>query len=192
MRTLSAPAKAALAGQSVPMVLLVDLLFSSPDYLATGGWDITWNGNTYLGTGVLMSIDAVTEATGDPRGIRITFSGVPSDMLALGLADTTIVQGKTVNLWVCVLDPVTYQPLDASLEWSGTVDTMTVDDGAMGEQATVQLTAEHMGIDLLRNSPARWTDVDQQRLYPGDKGLQFIASTAAAQIVWPAASFFKA
>lgn len=191
-RIISTAAQTVLAGQAVPMCVLVDLLFpGSPDYFACGAWDVTVNGNTYLAGGQIIEINPVTDSPGDPRGISLTVNGVPSANLALALQDSTTIQGVPVNLYSCVLDPTTYQPLVTSLEWSGRLDTLGVDDGEMGGETRVTLTAEHIGIDLIRPQPVRWTDVDQRRLFSSDPSLEFIAATAASPIVWPAASFFK-
>ena len=191
-RIISTAAQTVLAGRSVPMCVLVELLFpGSPDYFALGAWDVTVNGNTYLAGGQIIEINPVTDSPGDPRGISLTVNGVPSANLSLALQDSTTIQGVPVNLYSCVLDPTTYQPLVTSLEWSGRLDTLGVDDGEMGGETRVTLTAEHIGIDLIRPQPVRWTDVDQRRLFSSDPSLEFIAATAASPIVWPAASFFK-
>jgi hypothetical protein len=192
MRTLSSPALAVLSQQTVPMALLIEMLFpGSPDYFATGGWDLTWSAKTYVGTGTIIKIDALPESAGAPRGAQITLTGVQSDMVALALQDSATVQGVPINLYTAFLDPTNYTVLNACLDWAGRLDTMQLADSDSGESSIV-LTAEHIGIDLLRPSPTRWTDIDQLRLFPGDKGLAFIATTAASPIVWPAASFFKA
>ena len=39
--------------------------------------------------------------------------------------------------------------------------------------------------------PVRYTDIDQQRLYPGDLFLQYVTDQAEKTIVWPKAEYFK-
>ena len=191
-RIIHAAAQTVLAGGNVPMVVLLELLFpGSPDYFSCGGWEVTVNGNTYLAAGQVIEIEPVTDSPGDPRGLRVTINGVPASNLSLALQDSTTIQGVPMNVYSCVLDSATYQPLLTTLEWAGRLDTMGVDDGEAGGETRVMLTAEHIGIDLIRPQPARWTDVDQRRLFANDPSLEFVAATAASPIVWPAASYFK-
>jgi hypothetical protein len=43
----------------------------------------------------------------------------------------------------------------------------------------------------LRPRVTRYTNNEQQRLYPGDTSLDVDPLTDAASLVWPAASYFK-
>lgn len=79
--------------------------------------------------------------------------------------------------------------LDAALEWQGVIDTMAITED--GSTATVSVSAESAGLDLLRAVPTRYTDIDQQRLYPGDRFFEFVTAQAEKTIVWPAKEFFR-
>lgn len=188
MRTLSSPGLAALQAISTPIVLFVEMQLASPLYLNISSWDIDWAGKTWLGTKNFGSIEPITQTTTDTPGLRFQLSGVPNDLIAIALAEPPV-QGKACNIYVGIMDPDSYVLLDITLEWAGRLDTMTVREDGAG--AVIQVTAEHVGIDLLRAAPTRYTDADQQRLYPGDKGLEFVTDSAAQEIVWPASSFFR-
>jgi hypothetical protein len=187
VRAITGPAAAALDDPSLPLAVLIDMTLTSPLRLCTGGWNLTYGGNTYSAVGGLGSVEPTTESTGQPKGLRFTLSGVPSSMISLALAEP--VQGKTVNVYVAIFDPATYTILDAALEWNGTLDTMVISED--GATATITVNAEHAGIDLLRAVPVRYTDMDQQRLFTGDLGFQYVTDQADQTIVWPAASFFR-
>lgn len=185
MRAVTPAAAAVLAGPVVPMALLVDMGLSQPLRVCTWGRALQANGNTFLGAGELGSVEGTDESTEQPRQLRFSLSGVPTANISLALQEQ--VQGRPISLYVAVLDPATHAVLDAPLEWDGKLDTMaTVEDGETG---TVAVTAESAGLDLLRAVPVRYTDVDQQRLYPGDRFCEFITAQADAPVVWPAASF---
>lgn len=186
MRALSPAAVTALSQPGVPMALLVDMALTTPLRLCTGGWQLTWGGNTYTAVGNLGSVAAAEENAGPPRGLSFEISGVPPELLGMALAEP--VQGAAVSLYVAIFDPDTYQILDAALEWAGTLDTMHVSDG---DPAVISVTAEHAGFDLIRAAAVRYTDVDQQRLFPGDLGCAYVTDQSDAQIVWPAASFYR-
>jgi hypothetical protein len=55
----------------------------------------------------------------------------------------------------------------------------------------VNFTAEHRQELAAQSKPSRYTNDEQQRLFPGDTALDFDPATDAAPLVWPAASYFK-
>lgn len=187
MRAITSAAAAVLQGRAVPMAVLVDMALSSPLRVATWHRPLTWGGATYLAAGSLGQIDASEETTEQARPLRFTVNGLPSATVSLVLSEP--VQGRAVSVYVAIFDPDTHQVLDAALEWQGAIDTMQVTED--GQTATVTVAAESAGLDLLRVVPVRYTDIDQQRLFPGDLGLQYITGQAEKTIVWPSRTFFE-
>ena len=189
MRTIDTAAAAVLAaGGAIPLALLVDMPdLSTPLRLCTGRWTLTRDGNTYLGVGQLGEVEPAQESAGGPRPLGFRMNGVPATQRALVLGEN--VQGKPVNVYLAIFDPATYQILDAVLEWAGTLDVMTWQDD--GESGVITVSAESAGADLLRGISVRYTDQDQQRLFPGDLGFEYVIAQGEKTIVWPAASFFR-
>lgn len=190
MRTVNTAATAILNGSHtvVPLALLVDMPdLSSPLRLCTGRWALTWGGHTYTAAGTLGEVEAAQESSAGPRPLNLKLNGVPASMRSLVLTEN--VQGKAVSLSLAIFDPDTYQIADAVLEWAGTLDVLDwVDDGTTG---VITVSAESAGIDLLRGVSVRYTDQDQQRLFPGDLGFQYVIDQGEKSITWPAASFFR-
>jgi hypothetical protein len=187
MKTLSAPALAALAQPCVPLTALIQLDLSSTVYLNTSGWNLVWAGHTYTGAGAVGRVDAMEDAPGEIKGLRFELSGVPSSMLALALAEP--VQGRPVTVSTAIFDPATYQVLDVSADWVGRLDVMSIVES--GETATVVVTAEHRGVDLLRAAVVRYTNADQQRFFAGDRGLEYVVDQVDQPIVWPSREYFR-
>jgi hypothetical protein len=187
MRAISSAAAAVLAGPTPVMAVLVDMALSAPLRVSSWHRPLVWQGNTYLGAGELGQVDATDESTEQPRPLRFSINGLPSASVSLVLSEP--VQGRSVSLHVAIFDPWTHQVLDAALEWQGVIDTMAITED--GSTATVSVSAESAGLDLLRAVPVRYTDIDQQRLYPGDLFLQYVTDQAEKTIVWPKAEFFK-
>lgn len=185
MRTISAAEIAALQSRSPPLAVLVEMALSTPLNLNTSSLNLTIGGTTYYGTRGLGTIDTVQETPAEVRQLRFTMSGVPSASIALALTEP--VQGKLVTLKLAIFDPVTYQILGSHTRWSGRLDVMGIDDGA--GSATLTVTAEHAGIDLIRPGVSLYTDLEQQRLFPGDLFLQYLNDQVEQKIVWPAASW---
>jgi hypothetical protein len=187
MRTVSAPALAVLSGSVVPLVLLVEMGFSSPVRLCTGSVAIQYGADLYYGTGTLGAVEAVSDEVQSTQGLRFTISGVPSESIALALGED--VRGKSCTLRLAVLDPTTHAVLDAPVVFTGALDTMPITHGA--DDCTIGVVAIHRGDTYRRPKPLRYTDGDQQRLYPGDTSLRYVLSQAQTADVWPSASYFR-
>lgn len=192
MRTLSSPTMAALAGRSVAVAQLVEMDLTPPLFLNTTGWDLTWSGQTYVGTYGVGSIDAIEDTTGDIKGLKFSTPAIVSSDLAAALAGMPM--GAAVRLKTAIFDPATFQVIDAPLEWAGRLDVPQIAetfDSSGNPQSIVQVTAEHIGIDLMRPSGLLYSNADQLRLYPLDRSFEYIVAQANAVIVWPAASYFR-
>lgn len=189
MRTINAGALALLArieaGEQIPMVQLVAMLFGTPLRYTTAGHQITWDGNTYEPAG-LGGIESIEDSTGDVQALQFSLPGISEEQIALALTET--VEGTTVHVYDALIDPDTGVVEDAILAWSGTLNVPSIEDGAT---ATVIVTAEHRGMSALRPKPSRYTNDEQQRLYPGDTSLDIDPATDAGPIAWPTASFFR-
>ncbi len=187
MRVLTAGALAALQRSPLPLAVLVFMDLTAPLRLNTSSLTLTWGGEEYLGSGGLGTIGAVQDTPAETRGLEFTLSGVPSTMIALALAEP--VQGRTVTVSLAIFDPDTYEIQDVSPAWSGRLDTMAIEDGMPA--ATIKVTAEHAGVDLLRPIVSLYSDAEQRRLHPGDPSLQFMADQVDLRVIWPAKEFFR-
>ena len=186
MRTLSAAITNALATPGVALAQLIDMQLTAPLRVNTSGWDLVWAGNTYQGVAGAGRIDTIDDVPGEIKGLKFELSGVPSSMVSLVLAEP--VQGKLVNIYTAIFDTNT-QIIDAVLEWAGRLDVMSIAES--NNTATVTVSAEHIGIDLLRPGNARFSQQDQVRRYPGDNFFKYVVDQADQQIIWPAASYFR-
>ena len=187
-RALTSPFAAALAGAHVTAFPLIELGFASgTDYVCGLAHDVTWSGNTYSAAQGLISIEALEETAASAQGLRILLAGAPGANVALALQEK--VQGRPVTVRLAVLDAAGALQVDTNV-WQGLMDTMQIDDNA--SHCVVSITAEHMLAVWDRPRPARYTDAAQQALYPGDRGLEYVAAVAEAQIVWPGKEFFAA
>jgi hypothetical protein len=174
--------------------------------------DLVFSSNTFLGIGRLGQISAIQEASDlRPTGIQMALSGIPSAYVSMVLSEQY--QGRTVKVWLGFLDaptgegggvggelgygqgpygqgpyggpgdpPTPYTLIaDPMLVFQGLIDQMSI---TMGETATISLTAENRLIRWERPNVRRWTNEDQQKAFPGDKGLEFVAQTAEKEILW--------
>ena len=68
--------------------------------------------------------------------------------------------------------------------FSGFIDSMILEEG--GEQSTLKFTVENKLVTLEIPVDRRYTDQDQQNLYTGDVGCEFVTSLQDKSIAWGA------
>lgn len=186
MRTLTPAASAVLGGRwALAQFIALDLQ-GGPIRVTTAGVDIDWNGDTYLGR-KMVGAESIKDQGGEVQGLTFTLSGVPSELLSIALQEP--IQGKPARVSTVLLDADSHAILDVVQTWAGTCDRMPIQQTS--QTATISVTCEHRGITFARSKGLRYTDGDQQRLFPGDKCLQFIMSQTQHQDIWPAAAFFR-
>jgi len=163
--------------------------YSTPVRLCSHNVSVDWDGQTWLGAGPLGQVEAVRESSGEIVGLQFQVTGVPTSEISLTLTESA--RGKPCQLYMGILDPDTHAVLDAPLIFPGILDQTTIQDDPTKGTSAIAVSAIHMGKLMSRIKSVRYTDVDQQKLYPGDTSLRFITSQANHQDVWPAAAFFK-
>lgn len=184
-RALGTPFSTALQANRLAAFALLDLGFTSgTDYVCTLAHDVSYGGNTYIAGYGVLNIAAVTETAGSAQGLQIQIAGAPAANLALALTER--VQGRPITMRMAVLDAAGALQVDDNV-WAGLMDTMAIDDS--GDQPVVTITAEHMLAVWDRARPVRYTDAQQQALYPGDRCCEFVVDLAERQIVWPGKAF---
>lgn len=188
MRSLSSDTLAALAGSEVYMAQLVLLDFAGGAVaLNTSTWDLDFDGVTYKGAFGLGKISSIEDSPGEIKGLTLELSGVSSSAISLALDAADIVQGTPVVIRTALLNS-SYQVVDAPIEWSGLLDTMTLSEDA--SQASISVSAESSAVDLLHGSPSTYSDATQQLLYSGDKAFEYIVSQSDQPVVWPSKEWF--
>ena len=183
MRTISTAMRNALDAAHVASALFVQCEFASgTQHYCTAGASIAWNGSTWLGTGGLVTIAPIRETTAiESTGISLTMSGVPTAMVSLALAET--VQGRALTIWAAAMDSSS-QPIGSPIQvYAGRMDTMTIEES--GDTATITLTVESEMAALMGSAVRRYSDADQQKVYPGDLGFQYVAQMTEKLLPFP-------
>ncbi len=180
-RAITAAAKRATQKNTVRPVHLVRLDFDDAVVSLTDApFNVVYDGIIFVGVGSLGRISPVDEdAEFTPHGVKIDLSGIPPEMLALGLSGH--IQGRQALIHVAFLD-VAHQIIYAPVEvFRGRMDAM---DFHIGETATISLYAESRLTDWYRPRVRRYNHQDQQDLYPGDLGLEFVEEMVDREIFW--------
>lgn len=180
----------ALAQSNASLVMFVEMLFdSAPLRVCSAGYDITWNAFVWQGLGQLGTIEPIIESESQQvTGLSFTITGVPSAYLALAYNEKY--QGRIVNVYVGMFALPNYTLVDAPiLEWSGKLDTMN--SAERDGYAAIRVTAESELFDFERPNVQYLSNEEQQRLYPGDKGLEYMAKVPDMPVIWPSRDFFR-
>lgn len=181
-RTITGAADTALAAVHVPFVVFVELDFDSGTVrYCNATHNVDWNGFTWLGIGNIGSIDAIEESADiSAQGMSFQLSGVNAANLSVALGQNY--QGRAAKVWLAPLDPATSIPVaDPVGPFQYKMDTM---EGSLGETSTVVLRAQSRLADWDRARILRYTDADQQQLFPGDRFFEMVPKLQDLQILF--------
>jgi len=187
-RTISADMVTEVTTAQLSPILMASLDFSTPLYLWTGYGTLTYNGVGYLGLGTLGTISPVQETTDlAARGITMQLSGVPTAMVYDALTEDY--QGRACSIMFGALSPTAGLISSPITVFSGRMDVMQISDD--GQSSQITMTAENKLIDFKRTREQRYTNEDQQTLFPTyasitlpDLGLEFVNAIQEKTIYW--------
>ena len=170
--------------------------------LWTGIGDLSISGVTYTGVGTFLSVGELEESASiSAKGLELTLSGIPSDLLSLAL--NTPYQGRELTMLFGVTDlqrvfllkegggflllendgRIIVGDDDAPAQmFRGYIDTMNIQEGA--ETSSIAVSVESRLIDLERVRVRRYTDQLQKALFAGDKGLEFVEDLQDKTFNW--------
>ena len=187
---MSRDLEAALVTEITAPVLKPIMLFEA---FFTGGTVRFWNGvgeltamgNTYTGSGNLLSVSDFEETQDlQAQGIVLSLSGIPSNLISIALQEDY--KGREVNIYLGALDSDNILVSDPYKVFSGFMDVMKIIEG--GETAEIQISSESKAVILTRKKDRRYTPEDQKKEYPTDKGFDFVPLMQDQEIVWKASS----
>lgn len=176
-RTLPSDLLASLSQPEVYPYYAVDLNFdSAPVRFWTGHGDRTIGVDTYLGSGNLLSIGGLEEASDlSAKNITLTLSGVPASLVSLAVQEPY--QRRSCKVYFGTTD--TSAPIEV---FSGLMNQMTIEDG--GETSTISLSVESKLVRLEKASNWRYTDANHKSRNSGDDFFSYVADLQDKDIVW--------
>ena len=180
-RGLSPEQQAASTASVVRPIILVRLDFATQPVLChTSIGDLLAMGECYKGVGNLGGIGALKEGTqARSYGAELTLSGFDPALVAT--VQVEHYRGRDARIFIGLLDENHRLIGTPSQEWRGRMDYVDV---SMGETASITMHAESRLADCDRPRVRRYTHEDQQDLYPGDLGFEFVAAMVNKDIVW--------
>lgn len=190
-RTIPAGILAALTESNVEPFYAIDLLFDDTDgtrhdqagyagnralRFFTGYGTRTIGGETYTGTGTLLSISAVEETSDlSARGTTVTLSSIPADILSLALQEPY--QRRKCKIYFGLSNE------SGVIEvFSGLLNKMSIEDAA--ESGTISVLVDSKLVELEKASNWRYTSESHKSRYPDDTFFDFVPALQDADIRW--------
>jgi len=179
-RELSPTSFALVAEQNISFAVLLELEFASgPVRLWSGVGDLSFGGKTWVGTGQLGSLSGVTEATDlSDTVIRARLSHIDAALMPEVVAEVT--EGDPVGcpfaIFLAFFEP------DGSVKNAVTLTSGFIDavELAAGEAGALTLDLVTEGGQMARSRFYRLSDAHQKKLFPGDRGLEFVSNLDSA------------
>ena len=152
----------------------------------TGYGSLDLDGHTWVGKGDLVSFGGIAFNADDiATSITVALSGVDAQHIAEARSMPPI-RGRAQQIYLQFFDADTLQPLDDKLLIADRVMDVMRWSGSGPNQRTVSVTSEDVWSERVTAEYANWSNADQQMLFPGDRGLEYIAELVPGKRVeWP-------
>jgi hypothetical protein len=180
-RTLTAAMQTALQSNNRPRYL-AELEFDGQTLrLWTGVYDVSWNGETWLGNGWLLGVSRLEDDTRlTPSPMTVVLAGLPDTLVSLILNSSR--HGKTGTFWRAYLDD-SGQIIDSPMKrFSGLFDVPVISPSPDDSTVTITYESEFIMFDQPRED--RMSNEHQKSKYPADRGFEFVEALAEKQIFW--------
>lgn len=170
-RGLSSSLKTELANQNIKPILLVELLFPTPQRLTNHYKDITHNSNTYSASEHLLNITNKSESA------EINVSNFTVTLSAVDSAFTSIVLNNVVSNDEVSIDIGLLNGSDALIDTynydKGFIESFRIDT----EKGLLTLICTSHFSDFSRIAGRRTNEGSQQKYFASDRGFEFSALT---------------
>lgn len=179
-----------------------ELLFDAQQLnLWTGVGTLVFNGTSYTGTGNLLDVSNIEEASDlSVKGATLVLTGIPTEVLSLALTEPY--QGRVCNIYFGMFSKgqlqqesdfyilledgsrinLEDQSTGLSEIFTGYMDEMNIEEAP--DFSTVELKVENKLVDLERARVRRFSSGYQKSVYPGDLGLDFVEDLQDKRVPW--------
>ena len=190
---------AELAGRTVAASLLCFMDFKdAPRRWWTGFGSLEAGGYTWQGLGELIQIDGLDQPLGTiaPKA-TFTLSGIDPTIVTLARNASDRVKGRRATVYIQIFDVTPddagvepWTPLEAPYAISSWIMDQMTYSGQGPSQRTITLTAESLWTNRRRPAHGFLTDRDQNKRFPGDRGLEQVVDLVSKSIRWPVFVFW--
>ena len=173
----------AFTSTSVRPVFLIEIHWGGTSYdrLTTADSTLTYDGDTYIDAGDMISLSSVSE-NGDLGASGITIQLSASNATTLGYARNYDFQGKTTTVYLGALDS-SGNLIDVIPYFIGYNDSVTITQALA--QSVISLKVENKLVRLSKKNIRRYTEEDQRKFTAsGATAFEFVTFIADKPIQW--------
>jgi hypothetical protein len=186
-RGMTAAAKTQASATQLQSAHLLSVHFDAPTgtiYLTDYARNIVSGGQTYLGAGHLVGLDAVQEtAEALVQSIQATFSGVDQVWIANILTEQFM--DRRLMISRAFLNTTTEALIaDPVLIFDGRMDSPSISEDPVAGTCTVAVVATNHWTDFQRRPGRHTSSAEQQIHYPGDPSFDLM-NTLKDPVKWP-------
>lgn len=170
-RGLSNSLKTELANQNIKPILLVEILFPTPQRMTNHYKNVSHNSNTYSASAHLLSISNKSESA------ELTVSNFTVNLSTVDSAFTSIVLNNNISNDIVTIDIGLLNSTDSL------IDTYNYDKGFIESfrlntnKAELSLICTSHLSDFSRIAGRRTNEGSQQRYFASDRGFEFAGAT---------------
>ena len=163
MRQFSPAVQAVLDSDLIEYAFLIKLNFNSTYYLTSNGYDVVYDGNTYLANSGLYEFDSPKSSTVvDRESYKIVVSELLDEMLPEFKLN---VVGKPIEVYVALRDAngdLLLSTGDVLKVYKGTVDNPSISNDFETKLAVIEGTSPMSDLDLVNNFITSKDGMDQK------------------------------
>lgn len=181
-RDLDTPTQGQVTSLAVTVGFLLQITFNTGVYyLCTLPNNLSWNNQTWVGTGSFGSVGQIAEGSNiQAYGTTVTLSGIDPTLLADSLNDIQI--GAPALLYLAFFNSSNSLVTNPTCVFSGLVDKPSIQCGS--DTVSIGINLESPMIRLQRGSFRRYTAADQHINNPGDTGFNWVPSLNFLALRW--------
>lgn len=172
----------AFTSTSVKPVFLIEIHWGGTSYdrLTTAGSTLTYDGDSYIDAGDMLSIASVNE-NGDLGASGITIQLTASNATTLGYARNFNFQGKITTVYLGALDS-SDNLIDVIPYFIGYNDSVTISQTL--NTSVISLKLENKLVRLRKKNIRRYTEEDQRKFTNSSTAFEFVTYIADKPIKW--------
>ena len=176
-RGLSSAITTELQNQNIKPIILLEILFPTPQRITNHYKDITHNSNTYTSSGHLLSIGAKGEkADLDVGNFQVELSAVDSAFVSIVLNNNVSNDEVTIDIGFLNSSDALIGTFNYDI---GFIESFSIDT----DKAKLTLSCTSHFSDFSRISGRKTNEGSQQNFFSTDKGMEFSALTVQ-DLIW--------
>lgn len=151
--------------------------------LWTGLGILQWSGVEFAGAGNILGLSSFEESADTKAiGFSVAISGQESSNIALALNAVQRSQSQEGKVWLALFNAHGQMLDEPLLLKRGLLDVAMTQDS--GDKCVITVQYEDRLVDLQKARQRFYTDEDQKRDYPNDRGFENVAALQDMKIPW--------